>query len=421
MARLLYTRCLLLVGLVTAAGLSTPSCSAGGGGAKRTGRNAVSGGPGATTGGSKSGSKGNNASNDDGTDGDEAAGGDGLPAYLFTLDGARKLKPLVRPLERATESDLPDNDASKNELRDLISDVLNDTMKLPVMSPGRNFNVRVARDNNVNAQALNENVVVNTGILNFAPPLSIAMVICHEVAHSTRNHSKEFETAVQGYDSGHGAAKAKYEAAMSDFLKNNYTESGKQLVVSQADYDKIKPLFDAYWGDLDITSRRIESEADIVGGQICANMGFTKDQVVQGFKDLFAQFQAHGATASFQPGAYTVDSKDDLPETLDEVFGRKSHPTDDERSEQVERVGDVFQGESAKDEIAQRWLKEYPDAAGIVSADSQAFALHDDGAAGHGEVRLDCSPIEAARRASLDALVRKTLGAGADDETAAGE
>lgn len=313
------------------------------------------GGRNAGTGPSSKAGSANNATDDDST----TSGGTGtLAPWLFSLTEAQAINPLVLPFEAASANDnAPPQSSSLTRQKNFISEILSDIMVLPAHSPGRDFKVTVTDDDSPNASALNQSLVINKGIMEFAPNLSLALVICHEAAHSGRNHSAKAEAQIQEYENKNKAKADALDTALQDLVETNYNPGTEKFTHRQSDYDRIKPLWDAFWGDFTNYQKRFESEADIVGARMCANAGFTQSEVVEGFTSLFKLFQ--GLTQKkLSPGTYTV-REEEIGDFLHSIYSDDTHPTDREREDQILRVKQAFRENSIKD-IAERWKNDFP-------------------------------------------------------------
>ena len=292
---------------------------------------------------------------------------EGLTGHLFTLKDAQELTPLVMPYqESSTKAQSATQDASLNEQRDFISETLNAMMDLQEHDPGRDFTVIVTADITPNASALNQSLVVNKGIIDFASNLSLAMVLCHEVAHSTRNHSARAEEQMQEYENKKKAKSDKLDAVLAKLVAENYDKTQKTFSHKKADYNDVKPVWDDFWTGFITYQKRFESEADVVGGRICANAGFTAAEVEEGFTSLFEKFGGGTIAKSIEDQEYTDIEEQDIGELLHKIYASDTHPTDAERTEQVVRVKEAFK-EGASKTISDRWKNSFPgNAAGLT-------------------------------------------------------
>lgn len=288
--------------------------------------------------------------------------GDALASYLFSLADAKGITALVLPYaESSTKAQDDAQDASQNANRDFIAGILDDMMNLKPHAPGRDFTIVVSADPTPNASALNQSLVINKGIIGFAPSLSLAMVICHEVAHSTRNHSSQAETYMNEYENKNKAASDKLDAELKILVAKAWNKDTQKFNHTAADYKKIKPIWDAFWAGFIIYQKKLESEADVVGGRICANSGFSTDEVENGFNKLFDLFVGAPA-AEMNEGSYSV-KEPDLGKFLQSIYGGDPHPSDTERRAQITRIKDAFvQGESPA--IADKWKAHFTDNTG---------------------------------------------------------
>lgn len=323
------------------------------------------------------------------TDGDPATDDSGpLASWLFTLAEAEAINPLVLTYEAANAGDdAPVQSSSLTKTRDFIADFLGDMMVLAPHAPGRDFTVTVTDDSTPNASALNQSLVINKGIIDFASNLSLALVICHEAAHSGRNHSAKAEAQMTDYENKNKTKADDLDAALKQLVETNYNPSTQKFSHTESDYKRIKPLWDAFWGEFTEYQKRFESEADIVGGRMCANAGFSQEEVVEGFNSLFKLFKTM-TVKEMEFGTYTVP-ENEIGEFLHSIYNEDSHPTDQEREDQINRVRQAFKDGASKD-IADRWKNDFPKTSLRLTPD---FSLLD-----HGNYRHR-SPIDEAATA----------------------
>lgn len=302
-----------------------------------------------------------------------------LPSYLFSLADAQGISELVLPyVQSSTKDQTEAQDATQNANRDFIAGILDEMMNLKPHTPGRDFTVVVSADTAPNASALNQSLVINKGIISFAPSLSLAMVICHEVAHSTRNHSSQSEKFMTEYEIKKKSAAEKLDAELKTLVARVWNKDTQKFNHTTADYDKTKPIWDVFWGDFVIYLKKFESEADVVGGRICANSGFSTTEVEDGFNKLFDLF-AGMSPQPMKEGIYPV-KESELGKFLQSVYGSDPHPTDAERRVQISRVKTAFvPGESTA--IADKWKAHFVDKPGanLVPDSRPAGLIHSQG------------------------------------------
>ncbi len=286
--------------------------------------------------------------------------------HLFTLKEAQDLSPLVMDYkESSTKAQVATQDATQNARRDFIGETLDAMMALEPHRPGRDFTITVTADPTPNASALNQSVVVNRGIIDFASNLSLAMVLCHEVAHSTRNHSSRAEAQMNDYENKNKTKSDTLDSTLSKLVAANYDKTKKIFSHKKEDYIKVKPVWDDFWNGFVAFQKRFESEADVVGGRICANSGFTADEVEEGFTSLFEKFGGGTVAKSIDDKEYPDIELADIGELLHKIYASDSHPTDAERAEQMERIKPAFK-QGATKTIAERWKKSFPGKSGLT-------------------------------------------------------
>lgn len=304
---------------------------------------------------------------------DAAAGGGGtLSPWLFSLEEAQAISPLVLPFVAATGEEDSKHDTDFNAARDLIANFLSTTMKLAPHAPGRNFKVSVLNDEDTNAAAFNESLFFNTGLLNSASSLGVAIIACHEAAHSTRNHNSRGEKVLAEYETIFADKYAALEEAIEDLVSRRYDKAKGIFIHTVEDYEEMKSIWDDFWRVYASSQKKHESEADIVGGRICANAGFTAAEIQQGLSEIFMSLELLEESLSVEPGEHEV-AEDELGEFLETIYG-DSHPTNTERLEQLSRVQGAFV--TSKDTgVADKWKSNYPANGWTLAGTSDLKAL----------------------------------------------
>jgi hypothetical protein len=125
---------------------------------------------------------------------------------------------------------------------------------------------------------------------------------------------------------------------------------------------------------LSTTYKRQESEADVVGGMLCGQFGMPAAmyrQAIIGFLSSADDVQAssHGSGAISKPEQLRDGDAFEMP--LEDLtyflFQIDDHPTTQERSDQLQRVGDAVTKHFASSGLLAEWLTDYGQAAGGLS------------------------------------------------------
>jgi hypothetical protein len=297
----------------------------------------------------------------------------GIPDYMLTMDEARAVAPLVLPFDPGKGKSVPAVAAGGPALAAFVTDYLADVMRLKAHAPGRRFKVTIVDNPAVNAFAKDERVTVNSGILREASPLALAMVLCHEMAHAAQNHSRLTEATQAKHDASHAAEKAALDAALAQLIADSFDQKRSVFTVRQARWQPVKPLWDAYWGDLERFDLAVEATADALGGRLCADAGFSAEEVVKGFGEVFALIDAAGG----EEAPEIADGEQPVPPGglaafLAQLFGQRTHPSVAERAAQLQRLQPFFAA-SGDRAVADRWLRGLTPA--VKAADFGALSL----------------------------------------------
>lgn len=287
--------------------------------------------------------------------------------HLFEPGDFDVVTSLVLPYQKP-DADIDElTNASKryDDYRKFLESTVNQGMLAEKLAPGRKFTFTVLEDPEINAFADGyQQLFVNTGFLEKVSIDTFMAAVCHEIAHSARNHGavtdvfKEQDAQQKVYE---------YFDKQYNFETNVYTHD-------KTAYAALRGNWDIYSKDLSVEERRQESEADIIGGMICGTMGMPYDRYLKGFQQLFGAeafggvvvkdgqskpagdgsdpyFDGFGLALAgeskelpadpmtLQNGAQIAYELGPLVRTLFPVAG-DDHPGDEERVSQLKRVGD---------------------------------------------------------------------------------
>ncbi|SMF78373.1 M48 family metalloprotease [Pseudobacteriovorax antillogorgiicola] len=281
---------------------------------------------------------------DEAGDDEALAEEENLPPYLFKLSEAQQIAELVEAYLPTDYDMFADATAAANreELRAYFQSFLGSMMAIPGLSPGRELDVMVSDSDVPNASAAGQQIMINEGMLAVANSKSLLGVICHEIAHSSKNHSQKSE-ADQVF------------AGLDGFLQSNEfvtyinaAYNGTTYTHNKADYDALRKTWDEVAKDPSVYSRRHESEADIVGGMLCAHLGMSADEFYQSQLQLRKALEAgQGAPQSannLQDGTQIPIGQDEIQDFVTGfLFPLNSHPTGKERDSQLLRTKTAIQ------------------------------------------------------------------------------
>lgn len=288
------------------------------------------------------------------TTGTVIADPDNLAAYLFKHVDAVALKPLVLPYELPTipQNSIPQTSSSYTSIVTATGAFFTTAFQKPVLAPGRSLQIFAVENDSLNASADGfQRVTLNTGLLKVKNNPLFISTICHESAHSARNHvvrSLPVADRVLGTDSNPNPAFKLVTDRIDAYMSKQY--NGNTYTHKKTEFLSIKQAFDAATLELSTFTKRAESEADIVGSYICAQAGMKSEEFIQGYVDFTAlvkQMQASQSSSYSKPEDIPDNTRFSLtrPEAeslvSDFLFHIDSHPLDEERNDQLRRLKDL--------------------------------------------------------------------------------
>jgi predicted Zn-dependent protease len=183
-------------------------------------------------------------------------------------------------------------------------------------------------------------------------------IVCHELAHSALNHS--FKTFKKFDDPNITAA----FDARDTYMTAHYDEARGVYRHERAAYAAAVQRFSAGTGELSVFDRREESEADVVGGMLCGQMGMpvkTYANLLIGFLRKVDAAVGGSGGAEVKPGDMT--DGEELQVSKDSAqaftFPLDDHPTNDERAAQLQRLADTIGKRYAQAGYAEEWARNW--------------------------------------------------------------
>ncbi len=305
-----------------------------------TGADALPGGGGKSSGGGTGGGPA-------GTNGPGAGATNDAPqSYLLSSNDADKLRPIVEKYRDPEFQDTPGTYTQNFEkYRRFTEDFLNRAMGLQALLPGRHIVVHIAEDQQVNAFAgAFQDVTINSGTISAADNMQLLAVLCHELGHSARNHSMksvDFQTTTDIAND-----LAKFYDGREAFLKKQFDEAAGTYTHDARAYAEVAKAWRGVEPRLSKFTKRQESEADIIGAEICGHAGMPTDTYVESLSGFLSTGDAVDAqnggdaktAAQLGDGEKFQLDKDYL---IAYLFPQDSHPSNGERREQLLRLKGV--------------------------------------------------------------------------------
>ena len=279
--------------------------------------------------------------------------------YLLTIhEGEKLISPLFLKYKAPKENfeKLAERAEGYESVEKAVKKFLADAMKHKSFSPARSFNVVVTEDEQINAfMDAYENVTINTGTVKDLAAGPTLALLCHEMAHSARNHA---------YKMSIDPLWDKIDFSLEDkYWESQVDEDRKLYKHDKAAYEKALKRSVSTAAPYDQGVMKSESEADIVGIHICGLLGMSPEQYLRDlgiFMDGNQMELTNSEEDFYQDGEeYEVTDLDDLYAELF-TWPRPTHPENDERKAQISRIKNYVKPKSnIEKEYATTWVKEH--------------------------------------------------------------
>jgi Zn-dependent protease with chaperone function len=269
--------------------------------------------------------------------------------YLFSTDDVEDIQTIVEPYQSPGGSaTIEDVSSEFGDVRQYVEEFLNKALAIEPLRPGRTVTVHVLDDDAINAYADGyQNVEVNTGYLKNIDAQPFLATLCHELAHSAKNHvvkRLDFQLAA-----GLTADIAAFDAESKAFFEKQYDAAKGVYTHDAAGWRKVDALWQKIAPRVGAFSKRTESEADIVGAMICGHLGMSPDRFIEGYREeaqvierIYGRSSRDDVTGAAQlKDGETFKFPSDAMFSF--LFPVDSHPTDDEREAQLRRVEAIIQ------------------------------------------------------------------------------
>lgn len=203
--------------------------------------------------------------------------------YLYEMGDLAALGNLLLPYVQPPEADAFANDANVatglEAYREFLQQALSEGMQLRPLAPGRALKLRILKDASFNATMDSyQKMRVYTGYLTQGTPSGLIATMCHEIAHSARNHGMLKRKP--------GSAVEAIQTKIEKYLVQQYDVATSRYTHDKVAYLALRKEWDAGPAQtLGTLNKRTESEADIIGGMICGAFGMSAELYRQGFID----------------------------------------------------------------------------------------------------------------------------------------
>ncbi len=290
--------------------------------------------------------------------------GKSLPSYMVRANEIKSLLPMFLSERRIAG---PANEISTaegwEESASSIERHLRSMLDINDFSPSRELNAFVVNDESINA-SMNafQQMKINTGILAKTSSVEMLAVLCHEIAHSARNHVVDWIDAVKD-DPKIAPLYKKHMSSSIEYMEKNYDQNTKTYTHNRKAYARALEDLKALSKVLDPYDKRQEAEADAVGSMICAKAGMSPKVFAKAMAGLFSKMgskEKKGKTGEDLEDGFEIFSSD-TSALLSYLFSRSTHPSHDERKAQarslVEAVSPYYASNAKHYE---EWEEDYP-------------------------------------------------------------
>lgn len=259
-----------------------------------------------------------------------------LPRYLFKRADIEKIKKIVEPYRPIPSSPIPSLRNAAN-LSNFIETTVNASMKLPVHSPGRTFKVSIINNRSFNAFMTSDSRIglhLPTAVETSDDEL--LAVICHEMAHSARNHG--YKDAVE-LDR---KIPSQLATRINTYFRSQLDQDRGIYTHNEPEYRKLREEWDQNFSEASDNLKRAESEADLIGARICNNMGMAIDVFTRALDTFFGRTGSGAKPRKLRDGdAFSNVEAKTLVKVL---FPITEHPTGQERTDQINRLQAYLKG-----------------------------------------------------------------------------
>ncbi|MCX6131584.1 MAG: M48 family metalloprotease [Proteobacteria bacterium] len=288
---------------------------------------------------------------------------------------------LVLPFQKIEEEDyfakipLPVYPGLK-KLVEFMQRTVDQASELKPLAPGRSFKVNIMDTLFSNAFADgNQNIVLLAPGIQTVDAELLLPILCHEMAHSFRNHAVK--------KAGKGSEKSQIsDKAKNDYFNSQYNENTNVYTHNATAWKKmIAVVLDNLDKEELIMDNHLESEADVLGGMICAELGldpalFLKgfSRMDEGFKTPSSNIPKNSLPADLADGAHFIIGPLDLSSYVFAVEELSDHPKTEDRIAQIKKFLPRIQTHfNANSTLAQDWLNTMPALIEEARKDLNAF------------------------------------------------
>jgi hypothetical protein len=294
-----------------------------------------------------------------------------LPPYLFRRNEFQKIKKIVDPYKPVSSASIPSMRNSANLVR-LIESTINEAMKMPVHAPGRKFKVSIVDSKSMNAFMTGDSRMgLNLGTIQKSDNNEILAVICHEMAHSARNHiyqsSQEEDVRLP----------SKLVNRLNSYIGAQFDRNRATYTHDEEGYVPLRKEWDEAISEVETSAKKAESEADLIGAKICGNMGMDTQMYEKSLISFLKKASGNARPLKLRDGStFTGASPKAVFQALFPII---EHPTNEERGEQISRLKSLLKTSTSdqNQKLYESWLAEVQEPLDEARGKSLSLTGHD--------------------------------------------
>jgi hypothetical protein len=290
----------------------------------------------------------------------------GLEPYLLTRANVEDLlqQPFLDKIDMPDELSRPKNKmvAGGESMQSFLSGIMQDMLTVEELNADRKVKLTVTDDDEPNASMdAWYQAIVKTGM--FAPGTddSLLAVLCHELAHGARNHGYYLYFPDEDLQPA-TVAVSEFLDETGEYIDDTYKDD--TYIHDRDRYEDLWKRWKKLHAGYSAESKLSESEADVVGAHICSHLGLSPEKFGKSLYDAFTSMDdgSRGISKFDLPDGEEVTIEDSNPtDMFNMLFPTDSHPTADERHEQLKRLADHIRAKDpAKPGLIKTWRKDYP-------------------------------------------------------------
>lgn len=297
-----------------------------------------------------------------------------LPNYLFKRADLEKLTKIVEPYRPVPSPNLS-SVRSAASLAQFIESTVNDAMKLPEHSPGRKFKVSIIDSKVMNAFMTGDSRMgLHVGTIAKSDESEILAVICHEMAHSARNH------VYQSTQDPEARIPSRLANRLDSYLRTQFNRTSGTYVHDEDVYSDLRKDWNEAISEVEETAKRAESEADLIGAKICGNMGMDVKLYHKSLISFLKKAGGSGRQLRLKDGStFTNVSQKTIFNLLFPII---EHPSTEERDQQIARLKSLLRTPNSDGgkKLFKSWLEGAPEP--LEEARGKGLGLRNDMVAG---------------------------------------